>query len=1037
MTLSDLSIKRPVFAWILMFGLIFFGILSFRQMGINENPDVDYPRVSVRYAYDGAPPEVIEKDIIEPVENVLVSLAGIRNLSSTAQRGNARIDLEFDLDRNIDFAVQEVQTLLGRAQRSLPENLDSPVVTKQNASDEAIMYASIFSENLTQRELMILFRDRVSDQLTTVDGVSEIRAFGYHEPLLRIELDAKKLKKYQLTAQDIVQSIQSGHDELPAGKFETAENELLIRVMGEADGAEEFGNMIISRRGGQPNFVKLKLKDVANIFDGTENTRRLSRINGKPAMGMAIYKQNGVNAVETADLFKKRIAEVNQNLQPEAGMMINFDRTQFIRESVNELVFTLILSAILTSLVCWVFLGSFSATSNILLAIPTSIIGTFIIINALGFTLNTFSILGLALAIGVVVDDAIIMLENISRYMQMGFSRINAAFKGSREITFAVIATSLALISIFIPITFMKGIEGRFFWEFAITISIAVALSSLEALTLAPMRCSQFLRIEPRKTFFGRRFERGITVLTSLYGRGLNWSLNNRLLVVGLSSLILVSLYFTYRALPTEFAPPQDRGVLFLIFQTKDGKSLEFTSERISQFEKIALAHPDVQRTFVAVGGFGAGGQSNRGNGVVVLKPAKERDKNMSDIAEELRAAAKGIDNLTVRVRDRFGGAIGGRRGNPIEFTVNGPEEKVRKDLFFQFQKEMEAAGQFKGIKSDDIRTLPEVQIIPDRELARQHGVEVSEIARILNLTYGGSTVAQYTKNSRRFDVFVQLAEDQRSTEENMKDILVRNNRGQLVALTKVVKFMNNSGPETVFREDRIRGLRVNSDLAKGASQGGAIKTVKEIAAKILPEKYYLRFSETPEEKLADIAIIMLLGLIISYMILASQFNSFSDPLIVFLAVPFGLAGAAYALYLGSQSLNVYSAIGILLTLGIVMKNSILLVEFTNQLRDEGKTLNQALLEACPIRLRPILMTTCATLAAAVPPALALGPGAETRIPMALTIIGGVSVSTFFTLFIVPCVFSLLSPGRRVVPVETNELNAIPETKLKKTNRSA
>ncbi|MCB0361664.1 MAG: efflux RND transporter permease subunit, partial [Bdellovibrionales bacterium] len=422
MSLSDISIRRPVFAWILMFGLIFFGILSFNKMGINENPDVDFPNVTISYTYDGATPEVIEKDILEPVEGVLVSMSGIRHMDSTAERNGGRITLEFELDRNVDFALQEVQTLLARAQRQLPESIELPTVSKSNADDDPILYLSIVAPNLNTRELMILFRDKIRDQFSTIEGVSEVRPFGYHEPQLRVDLDADKLEKYQLTADDVVESIKREHKELPAGKLEYDDQEDIIRVMGEAAQLREFQDMPISRRGGSPNFIPLRLADIAQVYPGVENIRRISRLNGEFAMGMAVQKQSGVNAVATADRVIEKIKSLNRNLPEGVQIKVNFDRTQFIRESVDELVFTLILSALFTSLVCWIFLGSISATLNILLAIPTSIIGTFIFIHLFGFTLNTFSLLGLALAIGVVVDDAIVVLENIVRHLEMGKS---------------------------------------------------------------------------------------------------------------------------------------------------------------------------------------------------------------------------------------------------------------------------------------------------------------------------------------------------------------------------------------------------------------------------------------------------------------------------------------------------------------------------------------------------------------------------------------------------------------------------------------
>lgn len=1012
MTLSDFSIKRPVFAWILMTALIFFGALSFRQMGINENPDVEYPVITIRYSYEGATPEVIEKDVIEPVESVLVSMEGIRNLSSIANRGNARITLEFELDKDTDFALQEVNTLLSRAQRELPDILDPPVVTKSNANDDPIMYVALSTTTLPLRDLMILFRDQVRDRLSTIEGVAEIRAFGYHEPMLRIDLDAQKLKQYQLTSTDIVASIQREHQELPAGKLEHKDREELIRIMGEVSDVEEFRNMVISRRGGSPNYIPVRLKDVAHVYEGMENLRRTSRVNGVPGLAMAIQKQRGVNAVATADRVIKRLQEINQELPKGTKISVNFDRTQFVRESVHDLVFTLLLSALLTSLVCWLFIGSFSATINILLAIPTAVIGTFILIHQFGFTLNTFSLLGLALAIGVIVDDAIVMLENIIRYVQNGFNRINAAFKGAREITFAVIATTVALVSIFVPVTFMQGIEGRFFFEFAITLAIAVSLSSLEALTLAPMRCSQFLKIGKRRTRLGQSFEGAILFIRKVYQQSLQRTLNHRWATIGISTVLFGSSLFVFRFLPVEFAPPQDRGVLFLIFLAPEGKSMQYTLEKVKQFEKIASKHPGVRRVYTAVGGFGQGGQGNRGNGVVLLKNRDDRTQSQFDVAKDLREKVKNIKGIRVFIRDRFGTSLGGRRGSPVEFTINGPDPDQQKALYYEFKKRMDAEPSIVGTRSDDVLTLPEVHIVPNREKALASGVEIKEIAETVNSTFGGVVAGQYTKSGRRFDIFVQLKEKDREQTSDIQSVLVRNNRGETLPLAQVVDVNQTKGPQIIFREDRLRGIRLDASLSKGAKLGDVVNKIRSWGNELLPARYFIRFSATPQEKIWDAVIIMLLGLIVAYMILASQFNSFVDPFIVFLAIPFGLTGSAFALLLGGQSLNIYSVIGILLTMGIVKKNSILLVEFTNQLRDRGKDLKTALTEACDIRLRPILMTNIATIAAAIPPALAIGPGSETRIPMALTVIGGVCLSVLFTLFVVPCAYSLLAPKR-------------------------
>lgn len=479
MTLSELSIRKPVFAWMLMFGIILFGILGFRNLGINENPDVDYPNISIRYSYEGATPAVIEKDILEPVEDVLTSMQGIKEITSQARRGNGRINVRFNLDKDIDFALQEVQTLIGRAQRSLPGAVDPPTVTKSNADDSPIMYLALKTTNLSMREMMILFRDKVQDRFSTVEGISEIRAFGFHDPMMRVDLLIKELDKYELTPIDVFNSIQAGHLELPAGKFDKGDNESTARVLGEISSRDEFANLPITKRGGGPNYIPLKISDISEVYEGIENIQRVSRADKEFALGIAVVKQRGVNAVATADRVIERLAEVNKSLPKGTDLSVNFNGTQFVKDSVDELVFTLFLSAFLTSIVCWFFLKSFSATSNILLAIPTAIIGTFFFMNLFGFTLNTFSLLGLTLAIGIVVDDAIVMLENIVRNQELGKDKVRAAYIGAKEITFAVIATTLTLIAIFSPITLMEGIEGKFFFEFAVTLCVAVSLSSL------------------------------------------------------------------------------------------------------------------------------------------------------------------------------------------------------------------------------------------------------------------------------------------------------------------------------------------------------------------------------------------------------------------------------------------------------------------------------------------------------------------------------------------------------------------------------
>jgi len=1014
MSLSSISIKNPVFAWMFMFSLILFGVLGFTKLGINENPDVDYPSISISYDYEGATPEVVEKDILEPVESVLVSMQGIKDMTSTAGRGQGRIELEFSLDKNIDFALQEVQTLLGRAQRQLPDTLETPTVTKSNAADDPILYLALVSTKLDERELNILFKDGIVDQLTTIEGVSEVRAFGARDPMMRVDVIAKKLNEYQLTLSDIVLTLERESIELPAGKFETKEKETSIRVLGEGKTVDDFKNMIISKRGGQANFIPITLSQVANIYAGVENRTRISRVNGKPSLSMPIYKQRGVNAVEVADKVKERVEEISKSLPEGTNLSVNFDRTSFIRLSIDELIQNLLLSALLTSIVCWLFLNSISATINILLAIPTAIIGTFAFMYLMGFTLNTFSLLGLTLAIGIVVDDAIVMLENIVRYAKKGNDKVQAAFKGSKEITFAVLATTTVLIAIFAPIALMPGIEGRFFQEFALTICIAVSLSSLEALTLAPMRCSQFLNVDSKGIFVHRWIDNCVNISRDFYIKALTFSLVNRIKILVISLIFIALSLVSLKYIDREFAPEADRSFMFVIFIAPDGKSLDYTDAKVKEYEAIVSKNENVERVIVAVGGGRGATTGNRGFGVLILKDLEQRSKSQFEVATELREQLSGIEGIKIIIRDRMGSAIGGRRGSPIEFTITGPQLAIQQELYEKLEKGMTDSNLMVGVRSDDIGQLPEVHIIPNRLRAQQRGVEIKTIAETLNVGVGGLSAAKYTEGGRRYDVFVQLAEEDR-TNKNISSLLLQNNRGEFVTLKDVVQIENAFGPQSIYRENRARGIRVDANLGKDVAQSKAVDFIKELAVKVLPKGYYVKFSKDLNESLFGILLIMILGLVIAYMVLASQFNSFSDPITVFLAIPFGLSGAFIALWISGSTLNIYSMIGILLTMGIVKKTSILIVEFSNQLREEGMDTYDAIVSACETRFRPIIMTTFTTLASAVPAAVIIGAGSETRRPMALVIIGGVFLSTLFTLIVVPCFYSLIARKRRVI----------------------
>lgn len=1021
MTLSDIAIKNPVFSWMLMIGLMLFGLISFNMLGISQLPDVDFPVVSVGLTWEGAAPEVMESDVVDVVEGAIMGVQGVRDVSSQIRQGNATVTVEFELDRDIDVAMQDIQTKIDQAQRNLPKDMDPAVVTKTNPDDQPIVFLSISSDKMSLRDLITYVQNHVKDKFSTISGVGDIFLGGFVDRNLRIWIDADKLDNYQLTVQDVINAVGEEHKEMPAGRIEAKDKEFNVRVMGEAMTTEEFENILIPRRAGQPIYKPIYLKDVATIEDGLADIRRIVRSSGKTAIALGVRKQRGSNEVEVAHKVLKRLEQIKTMLPEGMTANVRFNRTKFSEDSIHELTFTLFLSALVTSLICWLFLGSWSATLNILFAIPTSILGSFIVIHFLKFTLNTFTVLGLSLAIGIVVDDAIMVLENIVRYREKGIEQVEAARQGARQITFAAFAATIALISIFLPVAFMSGIIGRFFYQFGMTIAVAVAISLLEALTLAPMRCSQFLEVGKRGTAIGRNVDQGIRWLAERYKVGLTRALANRKKVVMFAVLFFIGSLFFFGILRKEFVPPQDQSMFMCRLQTPVGSSITFTDERFRKAEEFVMARPEVKGIVSIIGGFG-GGEVNSGIFFVTFKDPKDRPVvpparrrlSQAGLMALFRKNLNQIPDVKATIQDLSLSGFSAQRGYPIEFSVRGPDWEKLGGYAARIQKEMEKSSLMIDVDTDYLAAIPEVRIIPDRQSADARGAGIDTISSAINSLIGGEKIGKYTRDGRRYDIRVRLIPSQRTEAENIDRLWVWNNRGERVNLKDVIKITEKLTPLTISRKNRERAISIFANVASGKSQVNALDEVSRITKKILPEGYHVVFSgstKTFQESFASLAFAFWLGLIVAYMVLASQFNNYVHPISVLFALPFSISGALIALWLAGQSLNIYSIIGLILLMGIVQKNSILLIDFTNQVREEEPDINhrEALLKACPIRLRPIIMTAASTVGAAIPPALALGPGAETRIPMAVTVIGGVVVSTLLTLFVVPCIYSLFT----------------------------
>ncbi len=1005
MRISDAAIKKPVFAWMLMLALLVLGGLGVSRLGVSRMPDIDFPQVSVSLRFDGAGPEVMETDVVDVVEDVCMSIEGVKEITSSSRQDQATVTIEFEIGRDIDTALQDVQTKIAQAQTRLPRGIEPPTVSKQNPEDQPILWVGLSGPRPPQY-LSDLARFKIRERLQTVSGVGEVMMGGYRERNVRVWINEERLEAHRLTVTDVLDALRREHLEMPAGRLESVSREVNVRTEGEALDIEQFRAIVVAERDG----AQTLLKDVAVVEDGLEDRRRIARSMGMPAQGMGVKKQRGANAVAVAKGVKEMVAKLRDELPPDVSLDIVFDGTAAVEEAIDEILFTLILAVVLTSLVCWLFLGSISSTINVLLSIPTSIVGTFAAMYFLGFTLNTFSLLALSLAVGIVVDDAIMVLENIFRRAEAGEERVRASVSGARQIAFAAMAATAAIVAIFLPVAFMKGIIGKFFFQFGVTISVCVLLSLLEALTLTPSRCAQFLSVGRRATRFGRGVERAFRGLAAAYRASLIPVLRWRWAVLLGSLLLSVASFALIPRMRKEMTPPQDVGTFFTRVQTPVGSSIDVTDDRLRRCEQILMDRPEVRRYFGAVGGFG-GGEVSTAILFVTLVPAKERSLALQPFMEEIRREWGKIPGVSAYLQDMSLQGFTAGRGFPVEFSVQGPDWQTLSDVTQKFMEKMRQSDLYRDTHTDLLVGMPEARVIPDRPRAAAMGVSMDAIGQTVNAMIGGVRVGKFKDKGRRYDVRVRLLAGERTRPEDIGRLKVRAANGDLVPLSSLVRVEERPSLLAITRRARERAITVNANVGAGQSQGEAIEHLQEMAKEVLPEGYRISISgssQTMKEAGEQLLFALLFGIAIAYMILAAQFNSFLHPVTVLVALPFSVSGALVALWACGLSLNLYSFIGIILLMGIVKKNSILLVDFTNERRLLGDSRQDALLSACPTRLRPILMTSLSTIAGALPSAIAAGPSAELRQPMAVAVIGGVLVSTFLTLFAVPALYTVL-----------------------------
>ncbi len=994
-----------------MAALIVFGGLAMTKLGVSQLPDVDFPIVDVSVNFEGAGPEIVEAEIIDRLETQLLNIEGIKEMRSSVRQGSGTVRLEFDINRNVDVALQEVQTAI--SQIRFPTGVDPAVVRKTNPEEQPIMFISVTAD-VPMRDLIVFTDQYLLDQFRFLPKIGEVSIAGFSDRNLRVWPHLDKLRRLELTILDVIDAITTQHVEAAAGQFVEGKKELRARWLGEAYSVEEIKKLRLLRRGGQTiQDVRLTIGDVADVEDGLSDIRRMARVEGKPALSVSIRKQRGANEVELADLVTAHMDKIRPNLPKGYDLKSRVNFTAPTKAVVNTTMEKLLVAAIVTILVCFLFLGSWQAALNVLFSIPTSIVGTFLFLYFFGFTLNLFTLLALTLAISIVVDDAIMLLENIVRHYRMGKTPYQAAYDGAIEILPAATAATIAVVAVFAPVIFMDGITGKFFFQFGIAMSVAVLLSLLEAVTITPMRAAAFMTSAPKVSKFEMKLDHWFELLAALYRKSLQFTLKHYLLVVGGSAILFAASVPMVNMVRHEFLPMQDQNFILLSGQLAPGTSLESTAKAALEVEDVLKSVPEVQGYMVNIGGGGGASNVNQIFIPITLTDRTTRKVTHVEVMDKIRKGLKDIKGFRASLRDISARNLTTGRQFPLSFNLMGPDLKVLNEKGQEIMKRLTDEGLAQDMDTDFRLGVPELQIEPLRSQLAAKGVSIESVARTLNAAVAGIRVSRYTAGGRRYDIRVKVPESEILNREDIRRINVRNQFGNIIPLADLVKIEEVGTVQAITRINRQRAIGVFGQLTKGQSQAKVVDRAEKISREVLPEGYSFSLDGSAAgliESLKSVAIAMLMGALVAYMVLAIQFNSFWQPIAVLVALPFAFSGAILALWMFGVSLNLFSAIGIIVLMGIAKKNSILLVEFTNQMRKLKKLdITNALLEGCPVRLRPILMTSTATVAAAMPLVFGNTMGQETRTPMGLTIIGGTIISTLFTLFVVPAIYKFLS----------------------------
>jgi multidrug efflux pump len=1014
MIISDYSVRRPVFASVISMLLIILGLASMMQLPVRQYPDVDAPVVSIETRYRGASAEVIETKVTQVIEDRIAGIEGIEKLTSNSRDERSDIRVEFSLDRDVEAAANDIRDRVSRVVNQLPQEADPPEIAKVDSRNRPVMYLNLTSDRMSGLEITDYADRYLVDRFSTVPGVARVRISGARRYAMRIWLSREALAARGLAVSDIEGALRSENIELPAGRIESETREFTLRTDTGFNTESDFENLVIGR-GAEGQVVRLG--EVADVRIGAENDRNVARANGVEAVSLGMEQLSKANSVMVSRAIRKEMEVVAPELPEGMKLQVNYDRAEFIEASMNEVYKALAVSLSLVLIIIYIFLGSMIATLIPAVVVPVSVVATFIVMSAMGYTINVLTLLGLVLAIGLVVDDAIVVLENVYRRIEAGQKPLLAAIDGTREIGFAVIATTLVLVAVFVPLSFIEGDIGRLFREFGITLAAAVLFSSLVALTLTPMLSSKLLKSKKLRSGLSAVVDRFFKRLTDRYRAALEKLIQVPWLVLLAVLVISLATVYQLRQLPSEYAPKEDRGAFFISIRAPEGATLDYTDRSASQMERLILTRTGegqpIKRFLTRLpGGFGQGAAVNNATMIVLLEHWDRRELKDAEIASWVSKESANIPEA--RVFARTPSALGIRsNGSPVELVLGGPDYEQLKQWRDQMTTAMEAMPELVDVDSDFQETKPQMKISVDRNRAAALGVSLSNVGRTLETMLGSRIVTTYVDRGREYNVILMGEDQARSSTDDLTNLYVRSSlNNELVPLSNLVKITENAGPPELRRFDRMRSITMTAGLAEGIRLGDAIEKLHETASQTLPASARLSWDGESKEFLDSGSSLYLtfgMALLIVFLVLAAQFESFVNPLIIMVTVPLALMGAVLGLWSYGSSVNVFSQIGVILLVGLSAKNGVLIVEFANQLRDRGTDFRRAVVESACVRLRPILMTSAATTFGAMPLLLASGAGQESRQPIGIVVVFGVTISAVLTLFIIPALYVLFA----------------------------